>query len=141
MNKTGLILSAFLIMLLAVIMFSCEGKDDADKFLIKVDSIQAPAEATMNIPFTIAFFGTIGSNGCYSFSNVVMNHSGHNIEIETWGKIDKSKGDCPDVMVYLTGLTVNCTIDYPGIFKIRIRQPDGSFIEKEVTVYYDFSDL
>lgn len=123
-------------------MFSCEEKDDnADRFLIKVDSIQAPSEATMNIPFTIAFFGTVGTNGCYSFSDIVMNHSGHNIDIETWGKFNNPGGACPAVMVYLDGLTVNISIDYPGIYKIRIKQPDGSFIEKELTVFYDYSEL
>jgi hypothetical protein len=140
MRKAGPVISVLTILLSALLQFSCDGrKDNADKFLIKVDSIQIPAEATMNIPFSISFFGTIGTNGCYSFSNLVMNHSGHEIEIEAWGIFENSGEACPDVMVYLTGFSVNVTIDYPGEYKIKVMQPDGSFIEKIITVYYDLS--
>ncbi len=133
-------ISVLTIFILTLLHFSCkESKGDTDKFLIKVDSIQVPPEGTMNIPFTVAFFGTIGTNGCYSFSNLVMNHSGHEIEIEAWGIYENSDGVCPDMMVYLTGYTVNLTIDFPGEYKIKVRQPDGSFIEKTITIYYDLS--
>jgi hypothetical protein len=85
--------------------------------------------------FDIDFFGTIGANGCYSFGSFKRSQVKNDIIIETWGKYDKKAVVCPTVMVYLTGHKETLSIPDPGIYNIKIRQPDNTYLVKQINIY------
>ena len=60
-----------------------------------------PETIVPNKAFDMEFFGYIGHNGCYSFSEFVLEKQNINIMVEAWGKLDVKSKICSDVMVYL----------------------------------------
>jgi hypothetical protein len=114
-------------------LISCRHEADYRLFLIKVDSIQVSNALVATEPFDINFFGTIGGNGCYSFSSFNVRQDNLNILIEAWGRVDKAT-ICPTVMVYLTGHNVTYTVQIPGTYNIKIKQPDNSYLEKQIAI-------
>jgi hypothetical protein len=109
---------------------------DPDYFLfhIKVDSIQVPKTITSGTPFDITFFGTIGTNGCYSFSHFNQTLTGNEIIIEAWGKVEAKAFVCPTVMVYLDGHKATVTIQTPGSYILKIKQPGNKYLERHITL-------
>jgi hypothetical protein len=118
-----------------LILISCH-KDPSgpELFLIKVDSIHVPNTILSNTPFDIDFFGTIGSNGCHKFESFQTSVNNTDFMIEAWGSRDNKNGVCPTVMVYLTGYKLIVTISTSGNYTLKIKQPDNTFLSKEITV-------
>lgn len=101
-----------------------------EDFLIKIDSIHLPDSIQSNTPFDIAFFGTIGFDGCHSFKtfNTVLNNN--NITIEVMGTFDNKAETCPTAIVSLDGRKLTLTITYPGVYNIRIKEPGYYLVNK-----------
>ena len=119
----------------AVQFLSCNKEDgDYDTFTIKVDSIQTPVNIHSGEPFDIKFYGVIGTNGCYEFDRFKTFVSNDIIKIEVIGKKAKNVDVCPAFMVYLDGKILTQTIDIPGYYYIKIKQPDGSYLKKQILV-------
>ena len=118
------------------LLVSCEDNDKTEykSFLVQVDSVEISNNITTNTPFDIEFYGTIGTDGCYKFSHFETSNSDNEILIECWGKQDVSSDVCPQVMVYLDGEKLTYSIDGSGNYLIKIKQPDNSFLEKEIIV-------
>lgn len=132
--KTLLIcLSSFILL---CILSSCEDEHELnyESFLIMVDSIQMSDKITINDSFSIKFYGTIGTNGCYQFLQFKTEEQEKNIIIEAWGKIDKNSNICPTVMVYLDNEKLNYLIKEKGIYTIKVKQPDDTYLEKQILV-------
>jgi hypothetical protein len=123
-------------LMLLSILSSCEDKHDPnyESFLIQVDSIQTPDNITINEPFDIIFYGTIGTNGCYQLSRFETEKHGNNITINAWGKFDKKSRVCPAVMVYLDNQKLNYQINEKGTYTIKINRPDNNFLVKQISV-------
>jgi hypothetical protein len=116
-------------------LYSCNGGPyQVKQFLIKVDSIQVPGVVTSNTPFDIAFFGTVGNNGCFRFEAFRQNFNNNDIYIEAWGSLDYPATVCPAVMVYLDGRKLSMTVTSPGIYNLKIEQPDANPLIKQITV-------
>jgi hypothetical protein len=113
---------------------SCNHEKGYDYFLVKVDSIQFTNAAVANEPFDINFFGTIAGNGCFSFSNFNVRQDNSDIIIEAWGKAETNVSVCPTVMVYLTGHKVTHSVQYPGNYNIKVKQPDNSWLVRQIIV-------
>ena len=116
------------------LLLSCNHKPDYTFHLIKVDSIQVPTPLSANVPFEIKFFGTIAGNGCHSFYEFKVNQVNNDLLIEAWEKADAKALLCPTVMVYLTGHNLTTQIQSAGDYNIKIKQPDNSYLEKQVRV-------
>lgn len=127
---------AFYLFLLLGLFPSCEKdtKTDYESFLIQVDSIEISNNITANTSFDIYFYGTVGTSGCYEFSHFLTEKTNNEILIETLGKQGVSSDVCASVMVYLNGEKWSYLIEETGDYLIRIKQPDNSFLEKEITV-------
>jgi hypothetical protein len=130
--------SIFLSIMVITICFiinSCLGESYIhEEFLIKVDSIHVTDTAASNVPFDIEFFGTIGLDGCYYFTRYYQTSNNNDIIIEAWGSYDNKDRKCPAVKVTLDGHTYNTTIPHPGIYNIKVTQPDYSYLVKQITV-------
>ena len=120
--------------LILIHLNSCNHNPDDNLFLIKVDSIQVPKIITSGIPFDITFFGTIGTNGCYSFSHFNQTLKDNEINFEAWGMVDAKAFVCPAVMVYLDGHKLTMTIQTAGLFTLKIKLPDHKFLVRQITV-------
>lgn len=117
------------------IFYSCRGGPyQVKEFVIKVDSIHLPGVVTSNTPFDIAFFGTVGNNGCFRFEAFRQSFNKNDIYIEAWGSLDYQATVCPTVMVYLEGRKLTMTIPAPGIYSLKIKQPDANPLIKYITV-------
>jgi hypothetical protein len=132
--KHNLLLTAkFLFIIgMALCVVTCSKEPAYKESLIKVDSltISYPTTLVRSGLFEINLYGTIGTNGCSSFSH--FNISGQNPEIiiEAWKKIQTNPTACPTVMVYLNH-KIFCNRDsLPENFIIKVKQPDGSILEK-----------
>lgn len=131
--KTGLLF--MILMASGLLLRSC--LDDPyiyQDYMIKVDSIHIPDPVTVNIPFDIEFFGTVGFDGCHSFKTFSQTVENNFITINTWGTYENKNGVCPTVMVYLDGQKLNMTFNVAGTYNIIIGQPDNSTFMRQITV-------
>ena len=117
-------------------MFCCEDPNapDYEYFMIKVDSVKIPEIILVNETFEIQFSGLIGHNGCYRFSEFKTEKQGENIIIEAWGKHDIRARFCSDEMVSLDKEKLTYNNSNKGNHTLKIKQPDGTFLLKEILV-------
>jgi hypothetical protein len=120
--------------LISVSSCSKDPHQEYDFFLIPVDSICISDDPAPGQQFEIRFSGLIGHNGCYRFSRFIVEQQGHEILIEAWGMLNKTSGDCSDEMVSLDKEKLNYLIEVAGTYMLRIKQPDGSYMEKTFKV-------
>jgi len=135
MKKIKSLISLLVIITSCYLLISCHTESHTSySFLIKVDSIHVPQNITSKTPFEIDFFGFIGPDGCYSFKKFYQTMTSNNdIEVEAWGLYQTDSNVCLTVMVYLNG-HLNMTISAPGIYNLKIKQPDNNYLEKQLTV-------
>ena len=122
-----------LLLLLSLTLFNCKKKDTETQFVIKVDSIQLADTVEVGTALRIEFFGTIGPNGCYSFSHDETDFVQTTVSIKLWGK-NSGAGDCPAVIVKLDGMYMDVNFNSSGTYTIQIVQPDNSKLLKTVVV-------
>lgn len=116
-------------------LISCNTKSYTHySYLVKVDSIHVPQNLTANTPFVIDCFGFVGPDGCYSFEsfNQVITTT-NDIMVEAWATYRSDSETCTSVLVYLNG-HLNLTIPAAGIYNLKIKQPDNTYLERQLTV-------
>jgi hypothetical protein len=132
-NIQNRIFPGVLLLLLSLSLFNCKKKDTETQFVIKVDSIRVADTVAVGTSLRIEFFGTIGPNGCYSFSHDETDFVQTTVLIKLWGK-NSGSGDCPDVIVKLDGMYMDVNFNSAGTYTIQIVQPDNSKLTKDVVV-------
>ena len=123
------------IFILVVITFGSCSKEPAYKeYLIEVDSLainSTPTPVSSGL-FEINLYGTISPNGCSSFSHLNITRQNQDIIIEAWKNVHLNQNVCPTVMVYLDQ-KILCNRDtLPDNFNIKAKEPDGSYLEKQM---------
>jgi len=113
---------------------SCQKDEDYEYFIIQVDSVSIPETILANQPFGLEFFGYIGHNGCYSFSEFVLEQQTKAILVEARAKLSVKSTICPDVMVGLNGEKLSLLLKEIGNYNLKIKQPDGTFLERQFLV-------
>jgi len=139
MSRTMKYLFYLSILVIAAYSFSCSKADptaETQEFVIKVDSIQLPDSVAINQQFDVKFFGTIGSNGCYSFADFIASEDSTSLSLMLKGHHEVSENQvCSQVMVMLNGKVYSHKFPVAGQYRIRIINPGiGQFIEKEILV-------
>ncbi len=128
-----LIVTGLLSVVLSVIQ-SCTKEKRKNAFLIQVDSIKATIDVNSANPGASTvetdLFGTISTNGCSAFSHFNTYIKGNDLIIEAWKTTDSGENICPDVMVYLNRHVSFDRKLLPEEFRIKVKQPDGSFLSK-----------
>ena len=122
--------------LLSLVVITSCGKNDysVNSFLISTDSIKIPERIVANTPFDILMFGTVGTNGCNKFSHFEVAKNSKEIKVEIWGEFKSYSGICPEMMVYLGGEKLNLRLDESGTYVLKIKQMNGTFLEKHIIV-------
>jgi hypothetical protein len=102
-------------------------------FVVKVDSIAHTSFAASNDTIVVRFFGTIGNDGCHSFSHFETARQALQLDVTVWGQRQEASA-CPAVMVYLEGREYKFVPAQMGWLKIIVHQPDGSAIKDSIIV-------
>ena len=129
----------YLSFLFCVVLFSCSKNDstsETQEFVIKVDSIQLVDSVAVNQRFDLKLFGTVGTDGCYSFADFIVSEDSTSLSLMLKGHHEVSENQiCPTVMVMLDGKVYSHKFPVAGQYRIRVINPGiGQFIEKEVLV-------
>ena len=122
-----------LIFVLGILLIFCSKEDkDEEFFKIRVDNVEYPESIARGDTITFRLFGTIGTNGCYSFSHFEESKGELFVELTVWGKRTQAYV-CTEVMVYLNK-EYSVLADKRGTFILRINQPDGKVLNCPVNV-------
>jgi len=116
---------------------SCSKEPRFKDFLIQVDSIKADiatiySESFVGYLVEIDIYGIISYDGCSSFSHCNTYVKDNDLIIEAWKTSDTEAIICPTVMVYLDQHVTFDRDKLPDSFNIKVKQPDGSFLVKEM---------
>jgi hypothetical protein len=126
----------FLLFMTSSVILSCstDANSGSDIFIIKVDSIRLPRAVMLGDTLNIRFYGTIGSNGNYSFDRFESSMENTTLNVTAWGKVVHNDV-ATQVMVYLDGKTYAFVPTRTGAYRISIHQPDASTLEDTVLVH------
>ncbi|MCK4420680.1 hypothetical protein KAW48_02695 [candidate division WOR-3 bacterium] len=124
----------FIVVVISVSLTSCLKSDiEFEYFKVRVDGLNVPSSISHEDTLNIQLYGTIGSDGCHSFSHFEAERDTFELKLAVWGKRDIKVGACPCIMVPLD--TVYSVFPlYPGSFYIEIQQPDGSTLNDTVNI-------
>jgi hypothetical protein len=121
-----------LLVVAGILTTGCDilGFDD-DTFVIRVDSISAPAAVEGSNALEVQFHGWVGSDGCSSLSHVEKRATPQLLEVKFHGV--RRGGDCTQMPVALEHMEiVSPPLNNP--FTIRVLQPGGVPLEQAVRV-------
>jgi len=91
-------------------------------FVMRIDSIRHPSSIFMERNLTIQFYGTIGPDGCYTFSHFSPSMKNKNINVTVYGRhVDETT--CNDAISYLNGATLDVAKLDTGMYIIHVIQP------------------
>jgi hypothetical protein len=97
----------------------------------KVDSIHIPSEIKSTIPFAMEFFGTIGNNGCCRDCGYIVGSPNNNdFILKIYGNYKLQDKNCSGMM----DCSIKMAFPSPGIYTLKIKQPDSTFLVKQITV-------
>lgn len=112
----------FTVILIKIVLSSCDALDKVDYFIVKVDSLTAPDTISTDDTLEIKLSGTIGPDGCHSFDRFVSSRYSHKLELSVCGKKVHSVA-CPAMVVPLDTTYRVIPPFEPGTFRIEIIQP------------------
>jgi hypothetical protein len=116
----------------------CSGGTDPLKahysdYIIKVDKVIVKEDSISSKAITLIFEGFASINGCYSFKEFEVSSYENEIDIIVWGQKVENVG-CPEAEEQLNSKELIINVSDPGLYFIRIHQPDDSIILKNVYV-------
>ena len=128
--KNKLIIS--ILVIAGIIVFTSQGckNDDTPEtmdFIIKVDSIvhvDTIDTPTPENPFEVLFYGKVGDNECFAFSEFKPVFGLNEITVTLIGE-ETLRNDCTGDTVYLNGLGAGFYDLTAGDWTINVIQPDG----------------
>ena len=110
-----------------------EEEEQETYFLIEVDSISLADTITTIDTLFISFYGTIGTNDCYSFSHFYPQIDEDTINVEVWGKLAPGE-NCDSGLVYLEDEQLYVINFDEGFYFVHVYQPDGSILIDSLTI-------
>jgi len=124
----------FIVVLISISLASCLKSDiEFEYFKVRVDSLSVPSSISHEDTLNIQLYGTIGSDGCHSFSHFEAERDTFELKLTVWGKRYVKAGSCPTIMIYLDTVYSIFPL-YPGSFYIKIQQPDDSTLNDTVNI-------
>ncbi|HNW57388.1 MAG TPA: hypothetical protein PLR88_01820 [Bacteroidales bacterium] len=123
----------FIIGIIACLV-NCSKEPVYKEFLIKVDSLTTESLQTGSARplLSVHLYGTISPNGCSSYSHCKSYWQDQDFIIEAWKNVQVGATVCPTVMVYLDQTITFSRDSFPANFILKVKQPDGSYLEKPI---------
>jgi hypothetical protein len=124
-----------ILIILLITCYSCtepiqKEYSNLESVWVKVDSLHVPTETKSRTQFNIEFFANLGYNRCYHLGGMIMTGSGNNIFIKVYGSFDYQSYKCSNLMVFRSHMA----LDPPGIYNLIIKQPDSTFLVRQIIV-------
>lgn len=138
MKKMSLVLTGLAFMAFLFLVSGCKLNSPTPnfkEFAIQVDSIQLPDTVELGKTLYIKFYGTIGPNGCYSFSRFAGGINGKKIEVEVYGKYLQQSG-CPQQVQYMNGISLRINPVDTGAYFVHVMEPRPPDIYDTVHVVF-----
>ncbi len=127
------ILILLLTSLIICIGCSTEPDKSPELFKVKVDSISRTPFGATGDTLVVKVYGTIGNDGCCSFSRFEDIKQPLQLDLTVWGQRISSVA-CPAVMVYLDGREYKWIATQQGWFIINIHQPDNTLLRDSIVI-------
>ena len=124
--KSKIIVSIlFIISIILISSQGCKNNDpDTVQFIIKVDSVSHADTINSTDLFEVEFFGKIGDNECFQFSEFYPAFGADFINITVYGT-ETIKNDCGGGPVYLDGNAAGFSDMTQGEWTLNVLQPAG----------------
>ena len=103
-----------------------------ERFIIAVDSLSAPESVATGDTLVARFWGRIGPDLCSRLDRVDRGRGPHLVTLRFHG-VRREEGDCAQMLALLDHEETVAPPLYDP-FTIRVLQPDGTSLEKEVRV-------
>jgi hypothetical protein len=120
-----------LLLLAGILTSGCDILGGDERFVVRVDSISAPAAVDAGTALEVRFHGWVGPNGCSSLSRVEKRAAPQLLEIRFHGV--RRGGNCTQMPVPLEHAE-RAEPPLSDPFTIRVLQPDGATLERVVRV-------
>jgi hypothetical protein len=104
------------------------------EFLIKADSVVAPAAWSGGAPLTVKVYGRIGPNLCWQFKEFRVESDGHSAKVAIIGERPESGRTCADAIAYMNGAELNIASPLFDPFRLHIVQPDFTVLSKVIRI-------
>lgn len=123
------------ILVITVIFCYCSNEPTYKESLIKADSLCIEYLTTNSSDefFSIHLYGTLSNNGCSGYSHYKTYWQNQDFIIEAWKWTKADAMNCPTVMVYFDEKIIFYRDSFPEDFNIKVKQPDGSYLEQNIT--------
>lgn len=104
----------------------------SERFLVRVDSVSAPAMVALGDTLRMTFFGRVGPDGCSRLEHVAKHATQSSLDIEFHGQRDEH-GNCTQMPVELRHEeSVLPPLRDP--FHVRVGQPRGVVLERVIRI-------
>jgi hypothetical protein len=135
MNASKTTIQLIILITFCHVIISCESVSykeplDTESIWVKVDSIKYPSEIISRVPFVMEFFGNIGNKGCYHSAGYIGSSSTNEYIIKIYANIIPQSRECSKMMDFRTYMA----FPSEGIYNFKIKQPDNTFLVKQITV-------
>ena len=127
------IIPTFALIISLLVLSNCGKEEITTEFQIYVDSVVFEDTIQAGNTLDIEFFGTIGTNGCFSFERFDTEFIQNSVYIKLIGK-NSGASVCPDGIVLLDGEDFQIVNLNEGEFILKIVQPDGTELVEKVVV-------
>lgn len=119
-----------------ILQYSCNTDPEYNyvQYKIKVDQITHPDTISVSDTLILKFDGTVGGDGCHSFSHFEVHKKTNEVKLTLWGRKPGYPTVCPQVIVLLDGKEYKTVVNSPGFFLVKVIQPDNSLLVDSVYV-------
>jgi len=117
----------------SITSLNCITEPTPQQFIVRVDSLTHSASVSVDDTIRLQLFGTIGPDGCHSFSHFETTTTSSELHLTVWGERSEAQ-ICPTVMVSLDGREYSTQASSPGWYFINIHQPDGTVLRDSIQV-------
>ncbi|MBK9099053.1 MAG: hypothetical protein IPM14_13210 [bacterium] len=104
------------------------------EYKIKVDSLVHPNSILLGDTLLIKFYGFVGPDGCHTISRFEEIKKPEEVEIQVWGKKPDFPTVCSAVIVEMRGTIRKVVPEQQGLFLVKVKQPDNSYLIDSVFV-------
>ena len=118
------------------ILYSCSTEPEYNyiEYKIKVDSLVYPNAIVFGDTLLLKFYGFVGPDGCHTISRFEEIKKPEEVEIQVWGKKPDFSTVCSAVIVEMRGTPHKVVPEQQGLFLIKVKQPDDSYLIDSVLV-------
>jgi len=129
-------MKTFIFISLMAILLSCDESPQYNyiDYKIKVDQMVLPDSIAAGDTLIVQFYGTVGPDGCHCFTHFEEHKTVDVVAITVWGTKPDFDTACSEFAVNLNGEEYKTVLNDPGLYLLKVIQPDNSILVDSVYV-------